>query len=98
MCLDASVVERIRIYRKKGVIQVLMRLSTPKVTEGNIEQISRQTEAMDVGESSKKGKGKGKANATSDPTVGNTEVTPPTWSLTRGLLVSEDRLIVMSRC
>ncbi len=100
MCLDAAVVERVRIYRKKGVIQVLMRLSTPKVTEGNIDQISRQTEEMGVSESSKKskskGKGKGKADATSSPADENKEVSAPTWSLMRGLLVGYN--VKLGRC
>jgi hypothetical protein len=91
MCLDAAVVEKVRIYRKKGVIQVTMRLSTPRVTENNIEQISRQTEEMGVGETAK-GNAKGKVKA-EKPELATSSAQPEagsvvSWNFTRGLLVS----------
>jgi len=99
MCLDAAVVEKVRIYRKKGVIQVTMRLSTSRVTETNIEQISRQTEEMGVGDSTK---GDDKSEVKIEPAEDPNTAKPPkvgsssfeqgaasavSWNFTRGLLL-----------
>ncbi len=88
MCLDAAVINKIRICRSKGSITVTLRLPDAKATANKIKQIAEQTEKMEVGAKESPSEVSTEiAAANSSKPVTPAQEEPPSWGLAKGLLV-----------